>query len=242
MVNKKEGESRALFTRRVMEQLKRLELLIGDKIEQVKKTTVLILGLGGVGGYAVESLARSGIGKLIIVDSDNIDITNLNRQIISNHENIGHKKVDEWEKRIKCINLEIIVEKITDFITIDNINILFDKKFDYLIDACDTITTKKEVIKRCLQKGIPFISSMGTGKKLHPEYLEITTLDKTSYDPIAKKLRKMLKDEHIYGKVPVVYSKEQAPKIDSTTVASSAFVPSVAGLLCASYIFNLIVR
>ena len=83
---------------------------------------------------------------------------------------------------------------------------------------------------------------MGTGKKLHPEYLEITTLDKTSYDPIAKKLRKMLKDEHIYGKVPVVYSKEQTPKIDSTTVASSAFVPSVAGLLCASYIFNLIVR
>ena len=83
---------------------------------------------------------------------------------------------------------------------------------------------------------------MGTGKKLHPEYLEITTLDKTSYDPIAKKLRKMLKDEHIYGKVPVVYSKEQTPKIDSTTVASSAFVPSVAGLLSASYIFNLIVR
>lgn len=225
-----------------MEQLKRLELLIGNKIDKVKNTTVLVLGLGGVGGYAIESLARSGIGKLIIVDNDVIDITNLNRQIISNHENIGKRKVDEWEKRIKSINPSIIVDKVTDFITTENIQIIFDKHFDYLIDACDTITTKKEVIKKCLSLKIPFISSMGTGKKLHPECLEISYLDKTSYDPIAKKLRKMLKDEHIFGKVPVVYSKEQVPKITCDCVPSSAFVPSVAGLLCASYIFNLIVR
>ena len=145
-------------------------------------------------------------------------------------------------KKISKLNSSYLVETDSNKYILKNRDKELDKKFDYLIDACDTITTKKEVIKRCLQKGIPFISSMGTGKKLHPEYLEITTLDKTSYDPIAKKLRKMLKDEHIYGKVPVVYSKEQTPKIDSTTVASSAFVPSVAGLLCASYIFNLIVR
>lgn len=225
-----------------MEQLKRLELLIGNKIDKVKNTTVLVLGLGGVGGYAAESLARSGIGKLIIVDNDVIDVTNLNRQIISNHENIGKRKVDEWEKRIKSINPNIIVDKVTDFITTENMHIIFDKHFDYLIDACDTITTKKEVIKKCLSLKIPFISSMGTGKKLHPECLEISYLDKTSYDPIAKKLRKMLKDEHIFGKVPVVYSKEQVPKIICDCVPSSAFVPSVAGLLCASYIFNLIVR
>ena len=225
-----------------MEQLKRLELLIGDKIDKVKNTTVLVLGLGGVGGYAAESLARSGIGKLIIVDNDVIDVTNLNRQIISNHENIGKRKVDEWEKRIKSINPNIIVDKVTDFITTENNHIIFDKQFDYLIDACDTITTKKEVIKKCLSLKIPFISSMGTGKKLHPECLEISYLDKTSYDPIAKKLRKMLKDEHVVGKVPVVYSKEQMPKITCDCVPSSAFVPSVAGLLCASYIFNLIVR
>lgn len=225
-----------------MEQLKRLELLIGNKIDKVKNTTVLVLGLGGVGGYAIESLARSGIGKLIIADNDVIDITNLNRQIISNHENIGKRKVDEWEKRIKSINPSIIVDKVTDFITAENMYIIFDKHFDYLIDACDTITTKKEVIKKCLSLKIPFISSMGTGKKLHPECLEISYLDKTSYDPIAKKLRKMLKDEHIFGKVPVVYSKEQVPKITCDCVPSSAFVPSVAGLLCASYIFNLIVR
>lgn len=225
-----------------MEQLNRLELLIGDKIKKVKNTTVLIIGLGGVGGYALESLVRSGIGKVIIIDNDSIDITNLNRQIIATHENIGYKKVDEWEKRIKSINPNIVVEKISDFITIDNINIIFDRHFDYLIDACDTIITKKEIIKGCLKKGIPFISSMGTGKKLHPELLEISYLDKTSYDPLAKRLRKMLKDEHIYGKVPVVYSKEQVVKSNSNVVSSSIFVPSVAGILCANYIFNLIVR
>lgn len=224
-----------------MEQLNRLELLIGDKLDKVKNTTVLIIGLGGVGGYALESLVRSGIGKVIIVDNDSIDITNLNRQIIATHENIGYKKVDEWEKRIKSINPNVIVEKISEFITMDNINIIFDKNFDYLIDACDTVTTKKEIIKECLKKGIPFISSMGTGKKLHPELLEISYLDKTSYDPIAKRLRKMLKDEHIYGKVPVVYSKEQVVKSNSNVVSSSIFVPSVAGILCANYIYNLIV-
>lgn len=224
-----------------MEQLNRLELLIGDKLDKVKNTTVLIIGLGGVGGYALESLVRSGIGKVIIVDNDYIDITNLNRQIITTHENIGYKKVDEWEKRIKSINPNVIVEKISEFITMDNINIIFDKNFDYLIDACDTVTTKKEIIKECLKKGIPFISSMGTGKKLHPELLEISYLDKTSYDPVAKRLRKMLKDEHIYGKVPVVYSKEQVVKSNSNVVSSSIFVPSVAGILCANYIFNLIV-
>lgn len=224
-----------------MEQLNRLELLIGDKLDKVKNTTVLIIGLGGVGGYALESLVRSGIGKVIIVDNDYIDITNLNRQIIATHENIGYKKVDEWDKRIKSINPNVIVEKISEFITMDNINIIFDKNFDYLIDACDTVTTKKEIIKECLKKGIPFISSMGTGKKLHPELLEISYLDKTSYDPVAKRLRKMLKDEHIYGKVPVVYSKEQVVKSNSNVVSSSIFVPSVAGILCANYIFNLIV-
>lgn len=225
-----------------MEQLNRLELLIGSKIDKIKTTTVLILGLGGVGGYALEALARSGVGKLIIVDSDFIDITNLNRQIIATHENIGLSKADEWEKRIKGINSNIIVEKITDFIKVDNINIIFNREFDYLIDACDTITTKKEIIKECLKRKIPFISSMGTGKKLHPELLEIGYLNETSYDPLAKRLRKMLKDEHIYGKVPVVYSKEQVFKNDSDVVSSSIFVPSVAGILCASYIFNLIVR
>ena len=219
----------------------RLELLVGEKLQKLQNTTILIIGLGGVGGYALESLVRSGIGKIIIVDNDNIDITNLNRQIISNQSNVGLSKVDEWEKRILLVNPNIKVEKIKEFITIENIDILFSKKFDYLIDACDTITTKKEIIRRCINKKIKFISSMGAGRKFHPEMLEITDIRKTSYDPIAKTIRKMVKDEKIREKIPVVYSKEIPKKADNNVIASNAFTPAVAGLLCASYIFNLIV-
>lgn len=223
-----------------MEEFERLKLLIGDKIELLQDKTILILGLGGVGGYAAESLARSNIGKLILVDNDTVDITNINRQIIANYDSIGKTKVDEWERRIKLINKNIKIEKIKTFITKDNIDIIFYKQFDYLIDACDTIETKKTLIKRCLQKKIKFISSMGTGNKLHPEHLKIVDIRKTNYDPIAKIIRKMVRDENIKGKIPVVYSDEII-KINSNTIGSNAFVPSVAGLLCASYIFNLIV-
>lgn len=222
-------------------EFERLKLLVGDKIKNLQNKTVLIIGLGGVGGYATESLARSNIGKIILVDNDVIDITNMNRQIIANYDNIGKSKADEWEKRIKSINKNIKIEKIKEFITYDNINLIFDKQFDYLIDACDTVKTKKALIRICLNKNIPFISSMGTGKKFHPEKLKIMDVRKTSYDPIAKTIRKMIKDEKIKGKVPVVCSDEIPKKIDNNVIGSNAFVPSTAGLLCASYIFNLIV-
>ena len=223
-----------------MEEFQRLELLIGNKINKLKETTVLIIGLGGVGGAATESLIRSGVGKLILVDNDKIDITNLNRQIISNQNNINLYKVDEWEKRAKSINPNINIKKIKEFITEDNINILFEEKIDYLIDACDTINTKKIIIKKCLEKNIKFISCMGTGNKFHPEYLEVTDIRKTSYDPIAKILRKMVNDEHIKGKIPVLYSKEKPLKIGK--VGSNAFVPPVAGIMCANFIFNMIIE
>lgn len=219
----------------------RLELLVGEKIEKLKNTTVLIIGLGGVGGYALESLVRSGIGKVIIIDNDNIDITNLNRQIVSSQKNIGLLKVDEWEKRILNINPNLMVEKVSEFITKENIDILFSKKFDFLIDACDTISTKKEIIRRCLSNKIQFISSMSAGKRFHPEKLEVTDVRKTCYDKIAKEIRKMVSSEKLKGKIPVVYSKEIPKKIDGKIIASSIFVPGVAGILCASYIFNLIV-
>ena len=125
----------------------RLELLIGNKIESLHSKTVLIIGLGGVGGYALECIVRSGIGRVIIVDNDVVDITNLNRQIVSLHSNIGQLKVDAWEKRIKDINPDIEVIKIKQFITKDNISLLFENKIDYLIDACDTVETKKEIIR-----------------------------------------------------------------------------------------------
>lgn len=222
-------------------QFDRLKLLIGNKIEKLRNSSVLILGLGGVGGYAVETLTRSGIGTFILIDNDTIDITNLNRQVISNMNNIDLDKVDEWEKRIKSINPSAKVIKVKEFITKDNISTLLKYNFEYAIDACDTITTKKEFIKLCLENNKKFISCMGTGKKFHPELLEITDLSKTSYDPIAKKLRELLKKEKVFGKIPVLYSKEIPVKVDSNVIGSNAFVPSVAGIMCGKYIFDLIV-
>lgn len=222
--------------------LDRLELLIGkDKLEKIKNTTVLVIGLGGVGGYAVESLVRSGIKKIIIVDFDKIDITNLNRQIISLKSNIGEYKVDVVEKRIKEIN-DIEVIKIKEFINEENINNLFLYKPDYVIDACDTINVKKELIRICLKNNIKFISSMGTGNKLDPSKLEIIDVRKTSYDPIAKIIRKMVKDENIKGKIPVICSTEVPIKTNSKTIASNSFVPATSGLLCTSYVINDIIK
>lgn len=226
-----------------MKELSRLQLLIGNEnIEKLRTKTILIIGLGGVGSYATESLARSGIGKLILVDKDIIDITNLNRQLMTYHSNIGQNKVDVWEKRIKDINNDIKIKKIKQCILKENIELLFDEKIDFIIDACDTIETKFEIIKQCLQKQIPFISCMGTGKRMDPTQMEITELSKTSYDPLAKVLRKKVRDEKIKGKIPVICSKEQPQKIDSTIIASNSFVPATAGLFCTSYVINKIIK
>ena len=204
----------------------------------LKKTTVLIIGLGGVGGYALESLVRSGIGKVIIVDKDIVDITNLNRQIISNKNNIGLNKVDVAEKRIKEIsNTEVI--KINEFINKENIEKLFKEKVDYIIDACDTIETKKELIRQSIKRNIKIISCMGTAKKMNPEKLKITEIRKTSYDPIAKIIRKMVRDEKIRQKIMVVCSDEKP--YNRVELGSNALVPSSAGILCASYVINDVV-
>ena len=224
-----------------MDEFHRLRLLIGDKFDKLKNTTVALFGLGGVGSYAAEILARSGIGTLIIIDNDVINITNLNRQLMTSHNNIGKLKTDEIEKRLKSINSNINIIKINEFITKDNINIVFNNKIDYVIDAIDTIETKKEIIRICKNKNIEFILSMGTGNKLHPEKLKIMDIKNTTYDPIAKIIRKMVKEEKIKGKVMVVCSDEgKHTKVDKE-IPSCAFVPSTAGILCASYIINKIV-
>lgn len=226
-----------------MNQLERLILQIGkENVEKIKNTVVAIIGLGGVGGYALESITRSGIGTIIIIDNDIIDITNLNRQLISTHQNIGQSKVDAWEERIKMINPDCKVIKIKEFITKDNLPIIFQNKINYFIDACDTVSTKKEIIKECAKSNTKIISSMGTGNKLDPSKLEIIDVRKTSYDPIAKIIRKMVKDEHIKAKIPVICSKEQPIKTNCTTISSNAFVPATAGLLCTSYVINDIIK
>ena len=219
--------------------LDRLEILIGNKnIEKLKNTTVLVIGLGGVGGHALESIVRSGIGKVIIVDKDIVDITNLNRQIITKKNNIGKNKVDIAENRIKEIS-DTEVIKINEFINKSNIEILFDQEIDYIIDACDTIETKEELIKEAIKRNIKIISCMGTAKKMDPSRLKIMDIRKTNYDPIAKRIRKMVKEEKINQKIMVVSSDEISVNVEK--LGSNSFVPATAGLLCASFVINDVV-
>ncbi len=219
--------------------LDRLEILIGNKnIEKLKNTTVLVIGLGGVGGHALESIARSGIGKVIIVDKDVVDITNLNRQIITKKNNIGENKVDVAENRIKEIS-DTEVIKINEFINKSNIEILFKEKIDYIIDACDTIETKEELIKEAIKRNIKIISCMGTAKKMDPTRLKIMDIRKTNYDPIAKRIRKMVKEKKINQKIMVVSSDEIPANVEK--LGSNSFVPATAGLLCASFVINDVV-
>lgn len=222
--------------------LERLESQIGkENIEKLRTSTVLIIGLGGVGGYALESIVRSGIENLIIVDADIIESSNLNRQLISLHSTIGMKKVDAFEKRILDINPKAKIKKIDKFINEDNINILFEQKIDYLIDACDTIPTKKLIIKECIKKNIPMISCMGMGRKLNISKVKVQDIRNTSYDPIAKKIRKMVNEEKIKEKIMVVSSTEQPITNTKKHISSNSFVPAVAGINCASYIIHLII-
>ena len=215
----------------------RLSKVIGDdKVLQLTEKTVLVLGVGGVGGYVCEALARSGIGKLIIVDFDLVDETNINRQIIALDSTIGLKKVDVLENRIKDINSGCEVIKIDKFIDKDNLLELFNYDIDYFVDACDTMTVKKMVITECIKRKIKFISSMGTGNKLDPSKLEIVDIRKTINDPLAKVIRKFVKDEKINSKVMVLSSSELPIKTGERTPGSTAFVPASAGLLIASYV------
>ena len=215
----------------------REELLIGKKINLLKEKTVLVLGLGGVGGYVTESLVRAGIGHLILVDYDIVDVTNINRQIIALQSNIGKKKTICFKERIKDINPNCIVDLLDIFYGEDNKDILFNQKIDYIIDCCDSLNSKKILIEESFERNIPIISSMGTGNKFHPEQFCITTLKKTEYDPLAKKLRFLLKDKKELLNTKVLYSKEK-PVPYKGKIGSISYVPSVAGLMLSSYVIN----
>lgn len=225
-----------------MEQLKRFELLTGSKnIEKINNTKVLVLGLGGVGSYALEAIVRSGVGSVVIVDYDRIDITNLNRQLMTNHNNIGLLKTKVWEERIKDINPNCNVEVVTKKLTKEDVKGLFKYNIDYVIDACDTLEVKKELIIACHENKVKLISSMGTGNKFDPSRLKIMDIKKTSYDPLAKSIRKFVVDNKINYKVNVVCSDELPLKV-SNPIGSTAFVPATSGLLCASFVINDIIK
>lgn len=217
----------------------RTSLLIGeDNLKKIRKLNILVLGVGGVSGYAIETLVRSGVEKITLVDYDKIDITNLNRQIITNSGNIGNYKVEEFKKRILSINKNVEVIIINKKINKDNIDLLFNNNYDYIIDACDTVIVKKLLIKECHNRGINLITVCGMGKKLDPSKVKVCDIRNTSYDPIAKILRKYVKDERIKGKVICISSDEKPINNDKNITSSMMMVPATAGIIAASYIIN----
>lgn len=214
----------------------REELLIGkDNLLKLKNKTILVIGIGGVGGYVVESLVRCGIGHIVLCDYDTVDITNINRQIIALHSNIGKKKTECFKERINDINPSCCVDTYDLFYDESNKDIFFNQKIDYIIDCCDTLKSKVLIINESIKRNIPIISSMGTGNKFHPEMFKITKLKKTNYDPLAKKLRYLLKDNKEALNIMVAYSEEESVK-GLEKIGSISFVPSSVGLLISSYV------
>lgn len=220
----------------------RTEIVLGkDNLEKIKNANICICGIGGVGSYTLEALARIGVLNLTIIDKDIIDITNINRQIIATVENVGNPKVEEAKKRTYSINPEINVLAIQDAINNENISEYITEKFDYVIDAIDDVEAKIAIIKRCKEINVRVISSMGTANKLDPLKLKVTDISKTEMCPLAKVVRKRLRQEGI-DKVKVVYSTEQAVKTNTNVLGSVSYVPSVAGLIIAWKIVDDIIN
>lgn len=220
-----------------MNQFSRLlKIMDEETLERFKNTHVLLVGVGGVGGTAFETLLRMGIGHITVVDNDTFEESNLNRQILSNYENIGNLKVMEAKKRALLINPECEVIPVPKYLTKENIRGILNDNYDYIIDACDTVTIKLELVKMALELGIKIISVMGTGNKFNPTMLEICDITKTSYDPLAKVMRKLLRDNKIKH-LMVVASKEIPRKTDRIP-GSSMMVPNTAGIYAAYYCIN----
>lgn len=225
------------------EGFSREERLIGkENLEKLNKSKVAVFGIGGVGSFVVEGLARAGIGKLLLVDNDTIDITNINRQIHANINTVGKNKVDVMKERILSINPEAEVDVSTEFFMPGSK--LLDNSLGYIVDAIDTVTGKIELVCKANELNIPIISGMGTGNKLDPTKFEVADIYKTSVCPLAKVMRKELRARGI-EKLKVVYSKEEPIKPndgDYKTPASISFVPSVAGLIIAGEVIKDIIN
>jgi tRNA A37 threonylcarbamoyladenosine dehydratase len=210
-------------------------------MEKLNKSSVIVFGIGGVGGAVLEALVRGGVGTVAVVDKDTVDITNINRQIIATNDNIGEKKVDVAEKRALSINPNINFKKYDLFYlpeTAEEIDLL---QYDFIVDAIDNVTAKLELIERANKLKIPVISSMGTGNKLHPELFEITDINKTSVCPLARVMRRELKNRGV-KKLTVVYSKEEPIKTENSVPGSVSFTPPVAGYLMCSYVVKKLIE
>lgn len=237
----------------MLHQFSRNELAIGKEgLDKLRNSTVAVLGIGGVGTFAAEALARSGVGRLILIDKDDVDITNVNRQIIALLSTVGRPKVELMKERIMDINPDCEVHALKIFYTEETYEEIFQYGLDFVIDASDTISYKIHLMKECLNRNIPLISSMGAANKMDPTRFQIADISKTHTDPIAKVIRTKLRKEGIRKGIPVVFSDESPIVIresvrktvgnDESQIrkakmppSSNAFVPSVAGLIMASY-------
>ncbi|WP_108669485.1 tRNA threonylcarbamoyladenosine dehydratase [Peribacillus acanthi] len=244
----------------MLHQFSRNELAIGKEgLEKMKNTTVAVLGIGGVGSFSAEALARSGVGRLILVDKDDVDITNVNRQLHALLSTVGKFKADLMKERILDINPDCEVISLKMFYTEETYEEFFSYKPDYVIDASDTISYKIHLMKECLNRNIPIISSMGAANKMDPTRFQIADISKTHTDPIAKVIRTRLRKEGIKKGIPVVFSDESPIVIreevrkevgkDDAVIrkakmppSSNAFVPSVAGLVAASWVVRDILK
>ena len=240
------------------EEFSRTELLLGsDALEKLAKSKVAVFGIGGVGGYVVEALVRSGIGAVDLIDNDTVSVSNLNRQIIATRKSVGQYKTDVMKERIMDINPECKVEVHRCFYLPENKDEFDFSQYSYVVDAVDTVTAKIQLVIQADEVGVPIISSMGAGNKLNPADFEITDIYKTSVCPLAKVMRRELKKRNIKH-LKVVYSKEepitpmentQAEQAEAdtgskrrATPGSVAFVPSVVGLLIASEVIKDLIK
>lgn len=238
----------------MLEQFSRTELLFGkEAMERLAKAEVAVFGIGGVGGHALEALVRSGVGTVHIIDDDKVCLSNLNRQIIATHKTLGQYKVDAAEQRMKEINPGVVIYKYRTFFLPETANQFDFTRYDYVIDAIDTVTGKLELVVQADQAGVPVISSMGAGNKVNPAALEVADIYETSVCPLAKVMRRELKKRGI-EKLKVVYSKEppllpqkmEGDGEENTDMqlkrrqipGSNAFVPSVAGLIIAGEVIK----
>ena len=225
-------------------EFSRTELLIGNTgLEKLRQSTVMIFGIGGVGSYTVEALARAGIGHLILVDYDDICLTNINRQLHALHSTVGMAKIEVMKHRILEINPKAHVETIKKFYTAADADHFLDRELNYVIDAIDTVSSKVNLAKECLQRNVSFISSMGAGNRLTAENYKVTDISKTSGDPLAKAMRKLLRKEGITQGIKVVFSSDLpltpiSSNEDCHIPGSISFVPSVVGLLIAGEVIR----
>jgi len=244
----------------MLHQFSRNELAIGKEgLEIMKNSTVAVLGIGGVGSFAAEALARSGVGRLVLVDKDDVDITNVNRQLIALLSTVGQQKVELMKDRIADINPDCEVIALKMFYTEDTYEEFFSYDLDFVVDASDTIMYKIHLMKECLKRNIPIISSMGAANKMDPTRFQIADISKTHTDPIAKVIRTKLRNEGIRKGIDVIFSDESPIVIreevrkeianDQAKIrkakmppASNAFVPSVCGLIAASYVVRKLLK